>query len=105
VRQGFSAESFPCVRSLGVYMLLSYPRDRRFQGQVKLVPDGEDKVLRYEKFVAVFEDRTYLVPLAVEMENCQFPESGGYTVQVSFWVDAGDVLKAEHPFRVSQTEE
>jgi hypothetical protein len=34
VRHGFGAGSFPCVRALSVYLLLSYPRGGSFTGEV-----------------------------------------------------------------------
>ncbi len=105
VRQGFHAESFPCVRGLAVYLLLSYPRRGSFDGQVKLVDEDEDKTLRYAKFSASFEGPSDLVPVAVAMDNCVFPGPGVYMIQVEFWTEAGDVQKGEQPFQVRQMEE
>src|SRR5262245_46552659 len=100
VRQGFGAESFPCIRGLAVYLLLSYPRRGSFDGQVKLVDEVEDKTIRYAKFSAAFEDLSSLVPIAVAMDDCVFPSPQVYTIQVEFWTKSGDVQKGERPFLV-----
>ncbi len=105
VRQGFHAEVFPCIRTLGVYLLLSYPRVGSFNGQVKMVQGGDGKTIRYAKFSASFEDGSDRHALAVDMDNCVFPDPGAYTVKVEFWMETGDVLKAEQPFHVWQLEE
>jgi hypothetical protein len=105
VRQGVRAESFPRVRGLAVYLLLSYPRRGSFDGQVKLVDEEEDKAIRYAKFSAEFEDPSGLVAVAVAMDNCVFPGPGVYTIQVEFWTKAGDVQKGEQPFHVWHVEE
>ena len=46
VRQGFTVESFPCIRTLWVYLLLSYPRHGTFEGQVKRRHDRDEKNIR-----------------------------------------------------------
>ena len=51
VRQQFSAEAFPCVRGLNVYLLLSYPRSDTFEGDVQLIIEREDKEQEYGRFV------------------------------------------------------
>jgi hypothetical protein len=105
MRQGFHSESFPCLRSLGVYLLLSYYRVGTFDGQVKMVHDRDEKVIRYAKFTASFGNGAEHVPLAIDLDNCVFPDAGAYTVQVEFWTEAGDVLKAEEPLFAWQLEE
>jgi hypothetical protein len=105
VRHQFSAESFPCIRTLNVYLLLSYPRSDTFEGDIQLIVDGEDRTIRYAKFTATFANDADLLALVVEMENCVIPEPGEHRVEVRFWTDTGDVIKGEHPFRVWQLQE
>lgn len=83
-RPSFEATAFPCVRSLWVYLLLSYPRGGRFEGQVRLLDDREEKVIRYAKFSADLSAGEDLVPILVEVDNCSFPVPGSYTFQVHF---------------------
>jgi hypothetical protein len=76
VRQGFHASSFPCIRDLAVYLLLSYPRSGRFDGQIELKHDLEDKTIRSAQFTAAFAAGENLLALAVDLDNCVFPEPG-----------------------------
>src|SRR5262245_5871169 len=93
VREGFVAESVPCVRALNVYLLLSYPRGGRFEGEVKLVPAGQEKTIRISRFTADFGASPAANALTVDLGTCTFPEAGTYLVQVEFWTKSGAVLK------------
>lgn len=104
-RLSFQASAFPCVRSLWVYLLLSYPRRGRFEGQVRLLDDRDAKVLRYAKFEARFTGSQYQVPLLVEMDHCNFPAAGSYTFEVHFSTRLGDPQKAEQSFHVHPADE
>jgi hypothetical protein len=106
VRQHLVAASFPLRAELRVYLLLSSPRKGRYPGRVLLVNERNERVIRYEKFLAKFEEDSDLLPRYVNIENCVFPEAGHYNFAVSFTVrDGGDVLKGEHPFKVLSQEE
>ena len=100
VRYGFGSESFPCARSLWVYLLLSYPRGGRFQGEVKLFPSSKDKLIRVSKFSADFDVASGVQALVVEMNNCTFEVADTYWFRVYFQTQAGEVLKKEEPFEV-----
>jgi hypothetical protein len=102
VRNGFGSDSFPCVRSLGVYLLLSYPRGGRFAGEVRLIPPDVDKVLRITKFTADFDATPYLHALVLELAGCPFPTTGEYSLRVLFVTESGEVLKGEEPFQAWQ---
>jgi hypothetical protein len=104
-RLSFEATTFPCIRSLWVYLLLSYPRGSRFEGQVRLLDDRDEKVIRYAKFSADFSAGDYLIPVLVEMDNCSFPAPGSYTFQVHFSTRLGDAQKSEQSFHVRPTDE
>jgi hypothetical protein len=105
VRQGFGAESFPCALALSVYLLLSYPRRSRFNGEVKMVTADEERTVRITKFSADFTDAPSSVPLAIDLGDCTFPEPGVYSIGIRFLTSAGAVLKAEQPILVWQQEE
>src|SRR5262245_703541 len=99
VRLDVGAETFPCVRELAVYLLLSYPRGGRFDGEVKVVPAGENKTIRIARFTADFNTSPGAQPQAVDLGNCTFPKAGAYTIEVWFRAGPGDVLKGEATFR------
>lgn len=105
VRNGFGAEAFPCARSLGVYLLLSYPRGGRFSGEVRLIAPAVDKVVRISKFTADFDTTPYLQALTVEIAGCTFPTPGEYSLRVMFFTELGEVLKGVELFRAWQLEE
>jgi hypothetical protein len=106
VRQHLEAASFPLRAKLSVYLLLSSPRKGRYPGRVLIVNERNERVIRYEKFLAEFEEDNDLLPLYVNMSECVFPEAGHYNFAVSFTVhDGDDALKGEHPFKVFSQEE
>jgi hypothetical protein len=105
VRQGFIAGSLPCIRALNVYLLLSYPRSGRFEGEVKLVLVDEDKTIRISKFTADFVAASSSLALAVDLGDCTFPKPGAYSVEIRFLTSSGAVLKAEQSFLVWELQE
>ena len=106
VRYRIYARSFPCLRELSVYMLLSYPRQGRFEGMVRIIDDEEDKPIRIGKFVADFDEDTRLLAVDVDLGECVFPDSKVYWVRVEFFSQEGvNVLKHESPFSVLEEEE
>src|SRR5437660_1004397 len=78
VRHGFAAESFPCVRALSIYLLLSSARGGSFVGEVKLAPVGEEMAIRMSKFDADFED-SRVIALGIELGDCVFQQPGTYS--------------------------
>src|SRR5581483_12021055 len=54
VRQHLKATSFPLRAKLRVYLLLSSPRKGRYSGRVLIVNERNERVIRYEKFLAEF---------------------------------------------------
>ena len=76
VRQHLEAASFPWRATLCVFLLLSSPRKGNYPGRVVLVNQRNDRAIRYEKFVAEFEEDNGLLPLYVNMSECVCPPSG-----------------------------
>ncbi len=106
VRQHLEAASLPWRATLRLFLLLSSPRKGKYDGKVLIVDERNDRVTRYVKFVAEFEDDNELLPMYVEMSECVFPEAGHYNFAVFFTArDGGEALKAEHPFTVRSPEE
>ncbi len=106
VRQHLKATSFPLRAKLRVYLLLSSPRKGRYSGRVLIVNERNERVIRYEKFLAEFEDDNELLPLYVNMSECVFHEAGRYNFEVHLTAhDGGETLKGEHPFDVFPLEE
>jgi hypothetical protein len=105
VRYRILARSFPCLRELSVYLLLSYPRKGKFEGMVRVI-DEEDKSIRIRQFVANFDEDTRLVAIDVDLGECVFPDPKEYWIRVEFLSQEGvNVLKHESPFSVLEEEE
>jgi hypothetical protein len=105
VRQGFTAKSSPCVRALTAYLLLSYSRRGRFEGELKLVALDEEKTIRMARFTADFAGASGGLALAVDLGDCTFPQPGTYSIEVHFVTSSGAVLKGEQSFLVWPLEE
>ena len=106
VRQHLSAESFPSVRELSVFLLLSSPRRGRYPGKVLVVDDQTDRIIRYVRFVAAFSATNEVLPFWVEIGACAFPQPGQYTFQVWFSSrDGAEALKGEQAFYARKHEE
>lgn len=106
VRQHLEAASFPWRATLRVFMLLSSPRKGNYPGRIVLVNERNDRAIRYEKFVAEFEEDNDLLSLYVNMSECVFPEAGLYNFEVHLTAQGdGEALKGEHPFKVLPSEE
>jgi hypothetical protein len=105
VRQHLQAERFPCRATLSVFMVLSSPRRGKYEGKVILVNNGNDRSVRYVKFVADFEEDNQVLPLSIEFADCTFPEAGQYSFEIHFSTHEGEALKGEHPLTVLGGEE
>lgn len=106
VRQHLEAASFPWRATLRVFLLLSCPRKGKYAGKVLIVNERDNHVIRYEMFLAEFEEDNELLPWYVDIDNCVFPEVGQYNFEVSFAArDGGEALKGEHLFSVRSQEE
>jgi hypothetical protein len=106
VRQQLTAETFPCRATLTVFLVLSSPRKGIYQGDIQLIHSETEKVLRYKKFRAEFEENNEVLPLYAELGSCEFPEPSVYNVRVRFSPgDGADVLKGDLPFPVLQIQE
>src|SRR5262245_43824074 len=106
VRQHLVAESFPWRAALSVFLLLSCPRKGKHPGKILVINEQTDKLIRYVKFDAVFEEDNELRPLYLEVGDCLFPQAGQYRFEVYFSArDGGEALKGEHPFAVFSYEE
>ena len=106
VRQHLEAASFPWRAALRLFLLLSSPRKGDYPGKILVVNERNDRLIRYVKFFAAFEEDNELLPLYVDIGDCVFPEAGHYNFEVYFTArDSGDALKGEHPFTVLSQEE
>ena len=106
VRQGFRSASFPCRRTLNVYLVLSHPRKAKFEGVIRVIDEDVDKFLRLAKFVAEFDQDNQSLPLAVDLGEVVFPSPKVYTIKVEFPTFTGpDVLKSETYFSVLEEQE
>lgn len=106
VRQHLEAASFPCRAELLVYLLLSSPRKGSYPGRVLIVNERNERVIRYAKFLAEFEEDDERLPLYVNMSECVFPEAGHYRFEIHLAAQGGgEALKGEHPFAVLAQEE
>jgi hypothetical protein len=106
VRQHLEAASFPWRAPLSLFLLLSSPRKGKYPGKVLIANEQNDRLIRYVKFFAAFEEENELLPLYVDIGECVFPEAGHYNFEVYFTArDGGDALKGEHPFTVLSQEE
>jgi hypothetical protein len=106
VRQHLTADSFPAISHLCVYMLLSSSRKGNFQGQIKIIDEQSNRrVIRYCKFSARFREDNETITKVVAIEDIRFREPGFYTFEVWFEVRAGtEVCKGELPFQVLKYE-
>jgi hypothetical protein len=106
VRQRQTAAVFPWRSSLNVFLLLSSARKGRYSGKILVVSDQTDRRVRYVKFVARIHEDNEILPLQVEIGDCEFPEAGRYDFEVYFTgPNGGEALKGEHPFEVTLREE
>jgi hypothetical protein len=106
VRLHLEAAAFPCRAALNLFLLLSCSRKGKYPGKILVVNERSDKPIRYVKFVATFHEDNELLPLYVDVGDCEFPEAGLYTFEVYFSArGGGEALKGEHPFTVRSQEE
>jgi hypothetical protein len=105
VRWQLEVSSFPCRAALSLFLLLSSPRKGRYSGKILVVNERSDRPIRYVKFQATFQEDNELLPLYVEVGDCEFPEAGQYSFEIYFSTRGGEALKGEHPFVVLPREE
>lgn len=102
VRQEITAQGFPFLPRIWLFLLLSSPRPDVFPGYVRVVNDNNEKVIFYGHLEPTpkFESDDRLEAASIRI-NSSFPESGRYIVQVCFFQEKGsDVVKGELPFSV-----
>jgi hypothetical protein len=103
VRQGLTADAFPHVAQVWLFLLLSSPRTGSFPGYIRVVNDRTDRVVFHGHLNPrpAFDIENDVFPIRVPI-RCTFPEVGSYSVQVWFFQAQGsDVLKAEMPFSIA----
>lgn len=100
VRQHLEARSLPWRATLRLFLLLSSPRKGKYAGKVLIVNERNDRPIRYVKFSATFAEDNELLPLYVDVGDCEFAEAGHYTFEIYFSARGGEALKGEHPFMV-----
>jgi len=106
VRQHLIGGPFPWRAPLTLFLVLSSARKGSYTGNVVVVDDESDHTIRYAHFQATFQDDNEVLPLCVDLGECEFPQAGSYSVQVWFSPPTGrDVLKAEQPFYVFDNQE
>ncbi len=104
VRFEFVASHFPFRASVFVFLALSSSRKGIFPGEILLVNEQSEKVLRYVKFVAEFSGDNQLMPCALDLGDCFFPNGGLYRLEVYFSVQGANALKGEHPLTIFASE-
>ena len=105
VRMGIEVERFPHLRWFCVYLDLSHSRTGTFQGEVRLMRDGAGAKVRWTPFSVEFVPGRDRVSLYVEIGECRFPASGGYTFEVWFLdEESQQVQKGEGKFAVDSLE-
>ena len=105
VRFEILAPSVPCRAALHVFLVLSSPRKGTFPGKILLVNERDEKLVRYAKVVAAFEQGNQLVPYGFDIGEVVFPNSGQFRFEVYFAVRGTEVLKGEHPFTIMSDED
>jgi hypothetical protein len=63
-------------------LLLSSPRKGKYAGKILLVDERNDRPIRYVKFVAAFQEDNELLPLCIEVADCEFPAAGPYSFPI-----------------------
>ncbi len=98
--------SLPWRGPLNVFLILSSARRGSYAGKILIVNQQTDKVTRYAKFVARFDDESEMIPLGVDLGECEFVRHGAHNFEIYFAApNGGEALKAEHPFHIAQVEE
>lgn len=92
--------SLPCRVSLYVFLVLSSPRKGTFPGKILLVNEGTEKLLRYVKFEAEFDEDNQLMPYGIDIGDCVFPTGGLYRFEVYFSARGSETLKGDHLFTI-----
>ncbi len=96
VRQQLYAESFPWRVPLSVFLLLSSPRTGwQYPGRIVILNEANNRLVRYIKFVANFQEANQLFSLSMDLGDCVFPTIGRYNFEVHFSSRDGDVQKGE----------
>jgi hypothetical protein len=106
VRQHLEVAFFPWRATLNLFLLLSSPRKGKYAGKVFIINERNDRLIRYVKFFATFEENNELLPLHVAAKDCMFPEAGQYSFEIYFSARSGvEALKGELPFTIICREE
>src|SRR4051794_30562307 len=84
VRFEIVAPSLPYRTSLFLFLALSSPRKGVFPGRILLLNEQDGKLLRYIKFAAEFDEDYQLMPYAVDLGLCDFPNDGLYRFEIYF---------------------
>jgi len=106
VRLNMWADSLPLRAELSFFMILSNARKGSYHGKILIVNQQTDKLTRYVKFLATFDEANDLVPLYVDLGECVFSIAGPYRFEVYFSAQGGgEALKGELPFNVLPYEE
>ena len=98
-------ESYPLLRWLSVYLILSHPRTGTYEGEVWLMRDGAGARTASNSFRVAFDSGTDHTALYVELGECRFPASGDYTARVYFFdEDSHAIQKGEAKLEVHTME-
>lgn len=106
VRVQLVAGEFPCKRDVSLFLLLSCARRGTWAGWVQAVHRASIRTIRYEHFVAAFQQDNEILPITVPVENCIFRMPGEYMFEVWFTVIDGDsAQKGELPLFLLESED
>jgi len=105
VRFEFVMPHLPIRKRLCLFLALSSARKGVFPGYIVVINERTEKSLRYLKLVAEFQEDNQLLPYAIELGDCDFPNDGFYRFEVYFSIRGAEALKGEHSLEIIAEED
>lgn len=100
-----TAEIFPDLRTLHVYLVCFCDAVGDFNGVVLLGSDEDGKLIRYARFEVSFNGSQHYAALRVELDNCEFPTPGEYFMEVRFFTpDLVELPRADAKILIYEAE-
>jgi hypothetical protein len=75
-----------------------------FPGKILLVNERTEKLIRYGRFVAEFDEEYQIMPYDIDMGECVFPNDGLFRFEVYFAIQGTEVLKGEFSLEIIASE-
>ncbi len=106
VRLHLWTDSYPLLRQLSVYLVLSHYRSGTYKGEIRLMREGARAKMEWQPFAVEFASGMDRIVLVVEMGECRFPASGDYAFEVWFFDEESlEVQKGDERLEVHTLEE